>query len=154
MATSTVSGELEFVLVVLKSWVQVHVAFLFFIHCRKQWHFIYLRLISPNGADCSSVGVKQIHKPSCGLVALLLKCPSDLSYWPPVFVFPSGSPPCLCCPFNREQLCQIYQQMHLQMSCLCLVGCWGWAASKGLPGLGLYTWITGWLKGCGASLGV
>lgn len=91
MNASTVSGELEFVLVALKRWVQVHVAFLFFIHCRKQWHFIYLRLISPNGTDCSSVGVKQIHKALCGLVTLPLKCPSGLSYWPPAFAFPSGT---------------------------------------------------------------
>lgn len=94
------SGELDFVLVLLKSWVQVHVGFLVFIHCRKQWLFIYLRIISPNGADCSSIGVKQIHKPLCGLVTLLLECPSDLPYWPPAFVFPSGTSSMPLLPFQ------------------------------------------------------
>lgn len=101
MGASTVSGELELILVVLKSWVQVHVAFLFFIHCREQWHFIYLRLISPNGTDCSSVGVKQIHKALCGLVILLLKCLNDLSNWPPAFVFPSGMSTMPVLPFQQ-----------------------------------------------------
>lgn len=101
MGASTVSGELEFVLVVLRSWVQVHVAFLVFIHDRKQWHFIYLRLISPNAADCFRVGVKQIHKALCGLVTLLLECPSDLSCWPPAFVFPSEKSPLSVLPFQQ-----------------------------------------------------
>lgn len=101
MGASTVSEELELVLVVLKSWVQVHVAFLFFIHCRKLWHFIYLRLISPDVTDYSSVGVKQIRKPLCGLVTLLLMCPSCLSYWPPAFVFPSGTSTMPVLPFQQ-----------------------------------------------------
>lgn len=142
---STVSGELDFSLL-LKCWVQIHVAFSSFIHCRKWWLFfflIYLRLINPNGSDCSSVVVKHIHEPLC--VGLLLRC--SMPQWsalPASSVCFSSTMPVLL-PFEHGAALPGLSaeaspnEMSVSGRVLRSELPGGNYRSGGLPGLGLYT---------------
>lgn len=83
--------------------------------------FIYLRLIYPNGTDCSSVVVKQKHEPSC--VGLLL-----------CYLVPQWS------AFPASSICFAFRDLHHA----CAHGTWCSFArfiSRGISKWGICVWV-------------